>query len=375
MDIKVSNLMQNDELMELEEEIEEFEVASEDIVSPFDPKDIDIAVEQNSLSTIIGMIEDEVIDMNTEFQRSGNLWSKTVMSRLIESILLRLPLPVFYFDASDDNKWLIVDGLQRLSTFKRFMIEQDLILQALEILTDLNGKTYDQLNHVLKRKMARYQVTTYLIKPGTPKRVKYDIFRRINTGGLILTPQEIRHALNQEQPANYLKKLVEDTRFTKIVHLNDNRMQARELILRYLAFSLTPYQEYKGNFTAFLDEAMEKLAVLSQEQQEQFEKNLWKALRICQNLFDEHIFSKSILDGNKRQNGALFEVWTVLIGQLNDSDITRLLLAKSQLIEEFKLLLQTDDDFFKSVSRATLSKNLVIKRFETIESLIKKYTS
>jgi hypothetical protein len=112
--------MQNDDLMEIEEEVEDFEdeIITENPVSSFDPKDIDIAIEQNSLSTIIAMIEDEAIDMNTEFQRCGDLWSKSVMSRLIESILLRLPLPVFYFDASNDNKWLIVDGLQRLSTFK-----------------------------------------------------------------------------------------------------------------------------------------------------------------------------------------------------------------------------------------------------------------
>jgi len=368
-------MMQNDELMEIEEEeVGEFDIASEDIVSPFEPKDIDIAIEQNSLSTIIGMIEDDAIDMNTEFQRSGNLWAESVMSRLIESILLRLPLPVFYFDASDDNRWLIVDGLQRLWTFKRFMIDYDLTLYGLEILTDFNGKTYEELSHILQRKMARYQVTTYLIKPGTPKRVKYDIFRRINTGGLILTPQEIRHALNQGKSTDYLQKLVEDSRFTDIIRLNDNRMQARELILRYLAFSMTPYQEYKGNFTVFLDEAMENLACLNPAQLKQFENNLWKALQVCQKLFGEHIFSKSILDGNKRQNGALFEVWTELIGQLSDSDIERLLSSKPRLIQEFKSLLKNDDDFFKSVSRSTLSKNLVIKRFETIESLIKKYT-
>lgn len=369
-------MIQNDELMEIEVEVEAFESISENIVSPFEPKDIDIAIEQNSLSTIIGMIEDKAIDMNTEFQRSGNLWSISLMSRLIESILLRLPLPVFYFDASDDNQWLIVDGLQRLSTFKRFMIDEDLTLQGLEILTDLNGKTYEQLSHILKRKMARYQVTTYLIKPGTPKTVKYDIFRRINTGGLILTPQEIRHVLNQEQPAYYLKKLVKNNRFTQIIRLNDNRMQARELILRYLAFSMTPYQAYKSsNFTLFLDEAMEKLADQSLAQLDVFEKNLWKALEVCDELFGEHIFSKSILDGPKRQNGALFEVWTVLIGQLRIHDRKRLLSSKYRIIKEFKGLLKNDDDFFKSVSRSTLGKNLVIKRFETIELLIKKYTS
>ena len=370
--------MQNDELMELEEEKdEEFDADSEEnFTSLFEPKDIDIATEQNSLSTIIDMIDDKAIDMNTEFQRSKNLCDTIKMSRLIESILFRLPLPAFYFDASDDNKWLVVDGLQRLSTFKRFMIDGDLELTGLLILKELNNKKYSQLDRILKRKMARYQITTHLIKPGASKIVKADIFRRINTGGLTLTPQEIRHALNQEQPADYLKKLVVDNRFTNIINLNDNRMQARELILRYLAFSMTPYQEYKSpNFTLFLDDAMEKLASQAQEQLDKYEDNLWQALQVCQELFGKYIFSKSIIGSGKRLNTALFEVWTVLIGQLSNSEIKRLLSAKSQLVEKFKLLLEKDNDFFKSVSRSTLSKKLVIKRFATIELLIKKYTS
>jgi len=121
----------------------------------FEPKDIDIVTEQNSLSTIIGMIEDQSIDLNTEFQRSGDLWDQTTMSQLIESILLRLPIPAFYFDASDDERWLVIDGLQRLSTFKRFIVENDL-----SILTNLNNKKYQQLDTVSQRKIARYQITT-----------------------------------------------------------------------------------------------------------------------------------------------------------------------------------------------------------------------
>lgn len=152
-------------------------------------------------------------------------------------------------------------------------------------------------------------------------------------------------------------------------------MKGRELILRYLAFSMKPYQEYKNpNFTLFLDDAMERLASLSDAERKQFEKILWKALRICQKLFGEHIFSKSILGGKKLQNGALFEVWTVLIGQLSERDIECLLSSKSQLVEEFKSLLKNDADFLKSVSLSRWGKKLVIKRFETIELLIKKYT-
>jgi hypothetical protein len=341
----------------------------------FEPKDIDIVTEQNSLSTIIGMIEDQSIDLNTEFQRSGNLWDEATMSQLIESILLRLPIPAFYFDASDDERWLVIDGLQRLSTFKRFIVENDLPLNELSILTNLNNKTYKQLDTVSQRKIARYQITTHLIKPGTPKKAKYDIFRRLNTGGLKLTPQEIRHALNQGKPAEYLKKLVEieKSRF-EMIRFTDARMQAREHILRYLAFSMTNYKDYNSQkLTVFLDDAMEKLNKLDDMQLDKLENNLWKALTVCKKLFDKHSFSKSILSGKYTFNGALFEVWISLIGQLNDNEIERLLSAKQDILKQFKLKLKADD-FFKSISSVD-SKKSVIKRFETIESIINNYTS
>lgn len=343
----------------------------------FEPKDIDIVTEQNSLSTIIGMIEDQSIDLNTEFQRSGNLWDEITMSQLIESILLRLPIPAFYFDASDDERWLVIDGLQRLSTFKRFIVENDLPLNELSILTNLNNKTYKQLDTVSQRKIARYQITTHLIKPGTPKKAKYDIFRRLNTGGLKLEDQEIRHALNQGNAAKYLKKLIkiEKSRF-EMIKIKDERMKAREYILRYLAFSMTHYQNYNSKkFSVFLDDAMEKLNKLDDIQLDKLENNFWKALTICKKIFDQHSFSKSILSGkNYTFNGALFEVWTTLIGQLNDSEIERLLSAKPDIIKQFKLELQTDD-FLKSISKAMGIKKSVIKRFKTIESIINKYRS
>ncbi|MEN8219043.1 MAG: DUF262 domain-containing protein [Pseudomonadota bacterium] len=359
--------MKNNKPIEIEAENNEIDSISHEKI---EPKDIDITAEQNSLSTIIGMIEDNAIDMNTEFQRSGNLWPETTMIRLIESILLRFPIPAFYFDASDDEKWLVVDGLQRLWSLKRFVVDKDLTLKELSILTDLEDKNYEQLSSNLRRKMDRYQVTTYLIKPGTPKKVKYEIFNRINTGGLVLTKQEIRHVLNQEKPANYLKGLVEDNRFKAIINVTDQRMQARELILRYLAFSNTPYTKYEPPFPSFLDKAMEQLYQIQEKKLVQLKTNLWRALETCQKLFEQHIFSRSIHTGKRQLNGALFEVWTVLIGQLNEQEIKRLVLKKDRLITQFKSHLN-DKKFSKSISQIS-SKSSVTMRFKTIESMIEE---
>ena len=369
--------IKDNELMEIEEGENDEDVLPEDNSSPaFDPRKIDITAEQNSLSTIISMIEDGAIDLNPEFQRKGNLWSETTMSRLIESILLQIPIPAFYFDASEgtnDEKWLVVDGLQRLWSLKKFVIEQDLVLKDLTLLVNLNNKKFEDLDKNLQRRMQRYQITTYLMKPNTPKQVRYDLFRRINTGGLVLTPQEIRHALNQGKPAEYLKKLSSNKRFKNVIIVRDERMADRELILRYLAFSNSHYTEYEPPFVKFLDNAMEALSYLDDKRLKQLERNLWKALKICQYLFEEHIFSKSIGGVNRRRlNTALFEVWTVFTGTLSGKEVDCLKSNKNKLIKEFKSRL-TEDNFSRSIYEGTARKSAVLTRFQTIESLINKY--
>ena len=156
-------MSQKEKELEIDEEIDNEEGGEqEEIQEPnFDPKDIDIAVEQRALYNIISRMRSGMIDLNTEFQRSGNLWKPYYQSRLIESILLRFPLPAFYFDASDDDKWLVVDGLQRLWTLKRFIVDETLKLRGLEVLKDMNGLKYQDLPEKMKLRINEFQVITF----------------------------------------------------------------------------------------------------------------------------------------------------------------------------------------------------------------------
>ncbi|SEH04917.1 DUF262 domain-containing protein [Candidatus Venteria ishoeyi] len=111
-----------------------------DITNPFSTKDIKITNATILLPSLIKRLEHDEIDLCPDFQRHANLWDINKMSKLIESVLLKLPLPIFYFDVSNPDKWLVVDGLQRLSTIKRFFVKKDIKLKNLEFLTHLNGK-------------------------------------------------------------------------------------------------------------------------------------------------------------------------------------------------------------------------------------------
>jgi len=363
-----------------EENQSEFEEKDEkDIKSPFDPKEIKIAVEPKTIDSLVARITNDEIDLFTEFQRKGNLWTPDTQSRLIESLLLRFPLPAFYFDATDDDKWKVVDGLQRLWSLKNFIVdksEKRLLLTGLEILKDeeFHNSDFDSLNRKMQRRILETQVTTYLIQPGTPKHVKYNVFRRINTGGLILTSQEIRHALNQGKPANFLKRISENIKFNSIIRVPDKRMQDCELILRYLAYVIKDYSEYEKPMATFLDRAMEELNNKSDKVLEQYELGLYSAIMLSQNLFGDDMFSRSIVSSKHRRklNMALFEVWTSILAKLTESEKQKITLNKEKLLADYRALF-SEPAFNASISSSTSGKGNVTERFTQISNLVKKY--
>ena len=356
----------------------------------FDPKDIDVAVKPLALYSLLVRIRDGRINMDTEFQRRGNLWSAKYQSRLIESVLLRLPLPSFYFDASDDDNWLVVDGLQRLSTLKNFVVDKKLKLSGLEVLEDLNGKKYDDLPPSMRGRIEEFQITVHLIKPGTPKEVKYDVFNRINTGGLTLKAQEIRHGLNQgnaddtpRSSAYFLKDLVYkkdssnyeyNDNYKKYVNVNDKRMDGREMLLRYIAFYRNDWRDYKPSLLKYLNDEMEALSDLNEEKRAEITRQLWKACAVIKHLFGKHTFSKSLLSSSRRRmvNSSLFEIWTSLVAKLTDAEMENLKRSKSEVVKDFKSLLRTEE-FNDAISISTASRKKLHYRFSALEELINRH--
>ncbi len=341
----------------------------------YDPDEINIFTREPTIEQLLRRINEEALDLAPDFQRHANIWKDDAKSRLIESLLIRIPLPAFYIDATDEDKWLVVDGLQRLSALKQFMSDKKLRLCGLEYLTNLEGKTYDEIERRYQRRIEETQVTVYLIEKGTPPEVKYNIFKRINTGGLPMTPQELRHALNPGKATKFLAQLATSNEFqqvTKLSKLRKMRMDDREFILGFLAFTLTSYKNYQSEKrNLFLSKALSKINNMSEQELQVIENNFTKAMIAAWQIFGKNAFRKISQHQTKMFpiNKALFEVWSVNLSLLSDEQLNILKQHKEQLIEKFRKYVDSDREFLASISQAA---EKIEYRFRIIEKIIQE---
>lgn len=339
----------------------------------YDPDEINIFTREPTIEQLLRRINEEALDLAPDFQRHANIWKDDAKSRLIESILIRIPLPAFYIDATNEDKWLVVDGLQRLSALKQFMSDKKLKLCGLEYLLNLEGKNYDEIGRRYQRRIEETQVTVYLIEKGTPPEVKYNIFKRINTGGLPMSPQEIRHALNPGKATKFLAKLATSNEFEQVTNLSDSRkmrMEDREFILGSVAFMLTSYKDYQSETRdLFLTKALSKINNMSESELGAIENNFKKAMVAAWEIFEQNAFRK-ISQNQKRTfpiNKALFEVWSANFSLLSDEQLDILKQHKEQLIEKFRNYVDSDREFLTSISQAA---EKIEYRFTIIEKII-----
>ncbi len=374
----------NSELNEEDIEQEEEDIEQEEDVTntPFDPSLIRVDTRPMTIDLVLKRIKFDEIDLAPDFQRHAEIWTPTAQSRLIESILIRIPLPAFYMDATNEDKWLVIDGLQRLSALKKFVIDKELRLSNLEFLTHLEGKNYDELPRNYQRRIDETVLTISLIERGTPPEVKYNIFRRINTGGIPLSPQELRHALNPGQATKFLDKLAKSQEFIKVTKISEKRQQRmddHEFVLGFIAFYLTSYKEYpiKQGRDYFLNEAMIKINRMNAEQLDNIENKFRYSMILADSIFEEHAFRKNINNPTKKQpkqplNKSLFEAWSVIFSKLTNQQAELLRQRKKILINTFANYIDKDKEFVKSISQAA---NKVDYRFNTIEEIIQEVLS
>jgi hypothetical protein len=342
---------------------------------PYDVAKLNMETRNISVFQALRKIENGQINLQPEFQRAF-VWDEVRQSRLVESVLIRIPLPAFYLDATDQVNWNVVDGLQRLTTLYNYCRKQSFKLQGLQFLRELEGLRFSELP-------TKYQVLIeddtqllfYNLMPGTPIQAKFTIFSRVNTGGLQLTPQEIRHALNQGPVTVLLGELSKDPIFRAVTKgvVETLRMSDRELILRVIAFMHLGYEEYRqfNELDAFLVHAMVDLNKQPKEKLVYLSEVFINSLIKLEKLFGKYAFRKFYAINGRRSpfNKALFEVWTTTITSYG---LNELLANRDKIFDALVDLNNFSEAFSRSISSSTTSYNAVLTRFTYIEELLRK---
>ena len=362
-----------------EEDIEKEDTSSGQdatITYPFNPNDIEIDTPPFTVGYLIDRMEYGEINMNADFQREGNLWKEKQQSRLIESILLGLPLPAFYFDTAN-KQWDIIDGLQRCCAIENFCVKKTLRLQNLEFLAEKDGKQYleglgfDDLDRELQRSIITRPITINLIKKA-PRNIRFILFRRLNTGGLKLKAQEIRNAVYQGYAADTIKNMAKSQEIIQVTgeRIPTKRMEDRDFVSRFVAFYLIDYLEYQPGLDEFINSSME---LLEKKEAQSIEDDFKESLKLAYEIFQEDAFRKRTDPKEKRRpiNKAYFEVITVSLAKLSDQN-KRELLNHKDLFKENLMTLMANDRYSNSLSGGTGTKDSVNIRFSWFEQVLNK---
>ncbi len=356
---------------EIEEAINRIKSADIEIVMPeeeegyddnavespqFIPADVNITPRNITVDSIIDRLKHDEIDLAPKFQRRGGLWTRVQQSRLIESLMLKIPLPTFYFDASDEDKWIVIDGLQRLTAFDNFMVLKNLKLEGLEYLKEFEGCNFEELPRQYYRRIKETQITIYTVEKGTPDDIVFNIFKRINTGGLVLTSQEIRHALYQGTATELINELAQEKIF-KIVtgnSLSEERMADREYVTRFIAFTELDYRlDYKGNIDSFLTKALKRINAYEKKdinkECKRIHQNFIRILEYCYKIFGKYAFRRVNSEYRRGPiNKAIFELWSICFNRLGQSELDYLVKKKEMVLDSFIDLL-SDKDFVSAI--------------------------
>ncbi len=306
--------------------------------------------------------------MDPDFQRDF-VWDDAQQSKLIESVLMRIPLPVLYLAEDQDGKMIVVDGLQRLSTFRRF-VNGDLRLRLREQ-SNLNGKRFDDLTPGLQNRIEDCNLILYVIDAQVPERARLDIFERVNSG-VALTRQQMRNSLYNGQATRWLRKETETDLFVDSTgrSLRSDTMRDREFVNRFCAFHIFPLERYRGEMDEFLADALIRMNCMDDQELDELSSLFQKGLENNLEVFGRHAFRKRQRNQEHRSviNASL---WDVMVTGLSCID-AHVVASRADALQEGFYQLMEDEDFIAAITYGTNATRRVIDRFRMAQVLFEE---
>ena len=357
-----------------EEEIEGYEETAGDDSTGYPLDSLFIRQETRSVSEVLNRVEKNRWILDPDFQRDF-VWPLDKQSKLIESCIMRIPLPVFYVAEGPGGEIIIVDGLQRVTTFVNY-VNDEFKIQGTGFNdggnkeNSIEGKKFSQLPLKLQERILDTQLVMYILDANAPERARLDIFERVNSG-VALTRQQMRNAVYSGPATRWLRDAVESDLFHDATggSLNSKTMRDREAVNRFCAFSILGVEEYRGDMDEFLAKSLRYMNDPDNEAcLNDLMKKFERSLRSNQQLFGEHAFRKSLVDGDpysKRSilNISLFDVCTVILAEYPE-EIRHESELGHKVRKGLSHLISHNEEFYNAISFFTNNTKSVKARFE-----------
>lgn len=323
------------------------------------------------LETLIKRIDQKTIKLDPDYQRRHR-WSPETSSRLIESLILNIPIPVIFIsqdvdvdeEATDSARYTVIDGQQRLTAVYEFM-KNKLALDGLETLSELNGAYYKDLPPFLTRRLEERTIKCLRIDSTVDAQVKFDIFERLNTGSIKLESQELRNVTARGPFNDVLKNLAKGTFFRKLIQVDDRspdestkvkKMEDVELVLRFFALRYEGHESIRKGFKEFLTVSQYGFNSLSSEDILDRARQFEAYMQFIFDVMGPQAFSKWRNDSGSMKkmsnfNAAVYDA--IAIGLASSVPVSELLARKERLVQKLgdaRFAVFSTPKFFEAVS-------------------------
>ena len=327
-----------------------------------------IRKETRTVFDVVRRIDTGGFVLDPDFQRDF-VWDIDKQSKLIESVVMRIPLPVFYLAEDTAGRTIVVDGLQRLSTFRDYLGNKFQL--KLPHQDALNKRKFEKLSAKLQNRIEDCNLELYIIDAKVPEQAKLDIFERVNSGEL-LSRQQMRNCLYMGPSTRWLKDESASELFQKATgkSLSAKTMRDREFVNRFCAFFLLGVDEYKRDMDDYLARALKLMNDLTDEQLEELSEQFRITLLNNYTLFERHAFRKHTAGQANRSilNASLWDVMSTGLARYSED-------AVSEKVDELRTAfcdLLADTVFNDAITYGPNSAKKVKKRFEMADKMFRE---
>jgi hypothetical protein len=342
-------------------------------------KELFTSVVDYKLDTLATLITRDIIELSPRFQRRCR-WDNAKKSKLIESFLMNVPVPQIFLNEDISGRYSIIDGKQRLTAIHEFLRE-GMILEGLDVFSDLNGKNFEVLPAQHKSTLqARAILRAVIILKQSDRAIKYEVFRRLNTGGVALNAQEIRNSVAPSRFNDLLLEVSENEKFHKLLNIKDKNtsktyqtMLDVEFVLRYFTFREN-WQNFAGGIGSSMDNFMDNNQKTSKEKCNEMRKDFLNTLDVVEACFGANAFKRYLPEKDHWRQKILASLYDAQMLACYGLTVSKVSPYKDKIINDYKKLF-SNQEFRKTIDAGTNTPSFFIRRISAVKKIITDTTS